>query len=108
MLHEAELPQYQGIRASGVQWGAQLNGSARELLSAAETSYDANDGGSLSEARQFLRDLLSAGPVAAKMVRAEADGAGQSWASIRRAKTALGVEVRKSGMEGPWVWAMPA
>jgi hypothetical protein len=26
--------------------------------------------------------------------------------STRRAKTALGVEVRKSGMEGPWVWAM--
>jgi putative DNA primase/helicase len=108
VLHEAELPQHPGIRASGVQWGAVLKGSARELLSAAEASFDEDDGGALSEAKQFLRDILSSGPVAAKMIKAEADGAGQSWASIRRAKTALGVEVNKSGMEGPWVWTMPA
>jgi putative DNA primase/helicase len=106
VLHEADLPQHPGIRASGVKWGAQLNGSARELLSAAETSYEDSDGGSLSEAKQFLRDLLSEGPVATKMIKAEADGAGHSWMSIRHAKTALGVDVRKSGMEGPWVWAL--
>jgi len=40
------------------------------------------------------------------MIKAEADGAGHSWASIRRAKTALGVEVSKSSMEGPWIWAL--
>ena len=108
VLHEAELPQHPGIRASGVQWGAVLKGSARELLSAAEASFNEDDSGALSEAKQFLRDILSGGPVAAKVIKAEADGAGQSWASIRRAKTALGVEVNKSGMEGPWVWAMPA
>jgi hypothetical protein len=108
VLHEADLPQHPGIRASGVQWGATLKGSARELLSAAEASFDENDGGALSEAKQFLRDVLSDGPMASKTIKTEAGEAGYSWMSIRRAKTELGIKAVKSGMEGSWTWALPA
>ena len=41
------------------------------------------------EARDWLLDLLAAGPKGAKDVRAAAAEAGHSWAILRRAKSAL-------------------
>jgi len=100
-----------GIFTSRVIWGNKLDGNARELISKAEAIIDDyKDGGSIDDACDFLRSLLVDAPMPAKMVRSEADGAGYSWATIRRAKERLGVEAERHGgiaEGGKWLWALP-
>jgi putative DNA primase/helicase len=60
-----------------------------------------------SEAVQFLKDVLKAGPIAAKDVKKEACDAGISQKSLRSARQALGIKPQKSSMEGGWVWTLP-
>ena len=106
-LHQAELKTHPGIFASSVLWGEAVEGAARELLATADATGDDGEGGTLSDAKRFLADLLTDGPLPTKTVKADADGAGYSWATIRRAQKALGIEPAKAGMKGGWVWAMP-
>lgn len=42
-----------------------------------------------------------------KQLRADADGNGLSWATVRRAQKVLGVRARKEEMAGPWLWVLP-
>jgi hypothetical protein len=80
------------------------------------SEYDANglaaDGGTphektqLEEAREFLRDELSDGPMWAKQVFRDARDAGVQEITLRRAKTALRVRSEKIGVEG-WQWSLP-
>jgi putative DNA primase/helicase len=106
-LQQDELKTHPGIFASSVVWGAAVEGAARELLATADATGDDGDGGTLADAKQFLFDLLSDGPIPVRAIRADADGAGYSWATIRRAQKALGVEAVKEGMKAGWVWRMP-
>lgn len=103
-LHQDELQAYQGIFTSCVVWGKAVEGTARELLSSADDAGD--DGGTLADAKRFLADLLADGPLPTKTIRADADGAGYSWATIRRAQKELGVEAVKAGMRGGWEWRL--
>lgn len=105
-LLQTELQAYPGIFASYVAWGEPIEGTARELLASAEERTD-SDGGTLEDAKRFLAGLLEDGPQPTKAIRADADGAGHSWATIRRAQKALGIEALKEGMKGGWVWALP-
>ncbi|KWB17817.1 AAA family ATPase [Burkholderia cepacia] len=96
-----------GIPASRTLWGSVIEGSAREILG--EMEYRENDdGGERADAEHFLRDMLANGPLPAKRIFAEANNAGFSQITIKRAKKALGVESRKEGMEGVWKWALLA
>ncbi|NGZ06024.1 MAG: hypothetical protein G8237_06670, partial [Magnetococcales bacterium] len=52
-------------------------------------------------------DLLAEGPLSTKTVDAEANGAGYSKATIRRAKKALKIKPSKDGMTGGWVCQIP-
>jgi putative DNA primase/helicase len=104
-----------GVFASRVLWAGAIDGNARELLAQAEAAPDAGEpDGALGDAVGFLRALLSDGPVPSKQVRADADGAGHSWATIRRAAARLRVEAVKQGGhfarggKQQWVWALPA
>jgi putative DNA primase/helicase len=102
-----------GVFASRVLWAEAIEGNARELLAQAEAAPDAGDpDGAIGDAAAFLRSLLRDGPVPSKQVRADADGAGHSWATIRRAAARLGVEAVKEGGhfggKQRWVWALPA
>ena len=106
-LHQAELKTHPGIFASSVVWGAALEGAARELLATADATGDDGEGGTLADAKRFLADLLADGPLPTKTIKADADGAGYSWATIRRAQKALGIEPAKEGMKAGWVWRMP-
>lgn len=94
-------PQVEGQR---VRWLEALEGSARDLLAEAEAdpanAEDAND------AATFLRSLLADGPVGAKTIKADADGAGYSWDQVKRASLRIGVEKRKEGLKGGWVWSL--
>jgi putative DNA primase/helicase len=59
------------------------------------------------DAKAFLQNLLCDGPVSSKQVRADTEGAGYSWVTIRRAQKALGIEPAKDGMKGSWAWKLP-
>jgi putative DNA primase/helicase len=106
-LHQAELKTHPGIFASSVLWGEAVEGAARELLATADATGDDGEGGTLADVKRFLADLLADGPLPTKTIKADAGGAGYSWATIRRAQKALGIEPVKEGMKAGWVWRMP-
>jgi putative DNA primase/helicase len=96
-----------GIVASAVAWETSpIDISADAALQAA----DAQSSGNVSagtEAEEFLRDILSAGPVPQKEIKDAAEGHGLAWSTIKRAKARLGIQARKDGMEGGWSWSLP-
>ncbi len=65
--------------------------------------------GARREAEDFLTEILTAGPVLASEVKQEARAAGISESTLRRAKLALGVKVRREGFGpgGSWHWFLP-
>ena len=52
----------------------------------------------------FLAGLLSGGPLPVQAIKKEANDAGHSWMTIRRASAKLGIESQKDGMHGGWYW----
>jgi putative DNA primase/helicase len=73
---------------------------------------DGESTGALSEATDFLRQVLADGPVPAKQVAAEAREAGINERTLRRAKDTLGVHVERAYVEGRrgvagWNWLLP-
>ena len=105
-LQQGELKAHPGIFASSVLWGDAVEGAARELLAMADATGEDGEGGTLADAKRFLSDLLADGPMTTKAIKVDADGAGYSWATIRRAQKALGIEASKAGMKGGWEWAL--
>lgn len=107
-LHEAELTAHEGVIAAYVSWQGAIQGSARELLGAAEDEGQAGeDGRERDDAKSFLLSLLSDGPIAVTRIKVDATGAGYSWRTIERAKRDAGIEARKLGLKEGWVWALP-
>ena len=93
------------IETSCVSWEADpVTTTADEAM---RPQGDPEERNALEEAKEFLTNLLADGPVSTRQVKADADGAGHSWASIRRAQTALKIEATKEGMKGPWLWKLP-
>ena len=93
------------IVASYVHWdAAPVTISADEALGATEERGRS----SRETAETFLRERLAGGPVPQREVKADAEGAGLAWATVRRAKDRLGIKPEKSGMEGGWIWRLPA
>lgn len=63
----------------------------------------------LDRATELLRVMLGKGPVASGELRDEADEAGISWETMKRAKDALKIVVSKRREKGgKWYWALPA
>ncbi|GAB3367410.1 MULTISPECIES: AAA family ATPase [Giesbergeria] len=93
-----------GIQASRIAWGKAVEGSARELLTDPE-DQTANEAMNVAG---FLRGLLSDGPLSAKAIYKDADGAGYSRDQIKRASLKLGIEKTKEGMGGGWLWRLPS
>jgi hypothetical protein len=58
-------------------------------------------------AAEWLRDALADGPRSAKALRGMAADAGFTWATLRRAKDALGIKPTKTRFDGGWEWALP-
>jgi putative DNA primase/helicase len=108
-LPRAELSKYPGVLASYALWDNSIEGTARELLAAADDTGADGDGETLSDAKQFLLDLLSDGPLTSKAIKADSDGAGYAWRTIQRAQKALRIEAVKEGFGrgGAWVWKLP-
>jgi putative DNA primase/helicase len=106
-LEQVAVPDYPNIYASRLLWREALEGTARALLADVETDEGDEARTALADAKGFLEGLLADGPVPSKTARADAEQAGHALATIRRAMTVLGVEARKVGMQGGWVWELP-
>lgn len=80
--------------------------TARNALQGVETE----DRTARAEAEEWLAEVLALGPVPAAKIKADAIQAGIAQATVRRAKSALGVKSRRwgrPGAEGGWCWALP-
>jgi hypothetical protein len=83
--------------------------TANEALAAA--NGDARDRTATEEAADFLREILADGPLPQRDVERQADAAGLSWATVKRAKKAVGVRTERRGVEGErgagrWYWSI--
>jgi len=85
-------------------WGGTSAHNANALLAMSSTDEEQT---AVGEAKDFLRTVLTDGPVSSKRVASEAREAGISDATLRRAKAALRVESSKQGMGGGWTWSLP-
>jgi putative DNA primase/helicase len=94
------------VEGQRVRWLEALQGTARELLADAEADPENGDGTTAAGVDGFLHGLLADGPIPAKAIKADADGAGYAWRTVQLSATRLGVERRKEGMKGGWVWAL--
>ena len=96
-----------GIQTTRVLWGDALEGSARELLGQADTQGGQDDeGDSPADVERFIRACLADGPVSARQMQADANGAGHSWGRVKRAASRIGVERKKEGFKAGWVWSL--
>jgi hypothetical protein len=94
----------EAVAAPYVAWDDQhVTITANEALAADATP----ERGSFAEAKEFLEELLADGPVPSTEVKADADAAGLSWSTIKRAKAKLKIEAKKSGLKAGWLWSLP-
>lgn len=100
-----------GIETTRVYWGGTVEGTARELLGEADGTNDDDSKSELADAADFLRSLLIDGPVSVKVIKAESNDAGYSWATIRRAQSVVGADSFREGEPGKrgggaWYWRL--
>ena len=99
------------VVASRVCWESEpVSITANQALAAEAAGEDQRS--AIEAAEEFLRQTLEGGPVPQKELKADAEGAGLSWATVRRAKDRLGVIVTReteggfgSGA-GRWLWRL--
>lgn len=92
------------VETSRIVWGTEaVTVTADEAVASASNPEEHSD---MQDAKTFLRDLLSDGPVPSKQIRADAEDAGYSWRTIQRAQKVLGIDAVKDGMRGGWVWKL--
>ena len=87
-----------------IEWTGATDHDANSLASDASTPHEKSV---LDEAKEFLAEELSDGPMWAKQVYKDARDAGISDASLRRAKAVLKVRSEKIGADG-WQWSLPS
>jgi putative DNA primase/helicase len=97
------------IVASRIKWEAI---TANEAL-AADSASCRDKPVAREEAKDFLKTLLAKGLRRTNAIKADAEDAGLSWATIRRAKDRLGIKARREaitgegiGSDGQWVWTL--
>ncbi len=97
-----------GIAATHAVWDGIIEGTAREILGEVETDEN-GDGDARDELKQMLTDTLSdaGGSMPAKALQVEVRDAGHSWDTAKRVKKELGIESKKLGLGGAWVWSLP-
>jgi putative DNA primase/helicase len=106
-LEQSELKGHPGLIASYVTWGSAIEGTARDLLGAADVNDD-EEKTDRDDAVDFLVSLLTDGPLSVKAIKTEAVGAGYAWRTIERAKKQAGIKAQKDGTRGSWAWAIGA
>jgi hypothetical protein len=106
-LEQRALEDFTGMFASVATFGLAVEGNTRAILSDAETEPGDGDGGALAEAKAWLLDSLLDGPKPPREIFKAASIEGHSKITLKRAKKALGVVSRKSGLKDGWEWFCP-
>jgi hypothetical protein len=87
----ARLHEQPDIEATRIVWEHALEGTARELLNAAEG--ETAKVSKFDEAKQFLADVLASAMRPATEIETLARAAKVSWASVRRASDEMGIRL---------------
>ena len=97
-----------GITATHAVWDGRIEGTARDILGEVEVDDEGEDD-TRADLERMLRDTLmeAGGMMSAKALQGEVRDAGYSWDAAKRVKKALGIEAKKSGMGGAWLWCLP-
>lgn len=108
-LEQSAVQGYAGLSASRVLWGAELEGTAKQLLATAET--DAETDGQWGNAVDWLRDLLteeSNGLRRSEIIKIGKEN-GFSPSAIARAKVHLGLIAKTAGFskDKASIWCLP-
>jgi hypothetical protein len=80
-----------------IEWLGECALNAEQALSASQPEQDATKSSKLEEAVEWLRATLAKGPCLGRGVEKWARAAGISDATLRRARTQLGVRIRRTG-----------
>lgn len=96
------LAHYPGVTGSSAVWGDELTGTAREILGQAEGDVESDAPGCLEACKEWLTDYLRNGGVLVEEVTKAAMKASHSPATLKRAKSALGVKSKR--FHDRWVW----
>jgi hypothetical protein len=99
------------IVASAIAWeNEKVTRTADEILAAAY--HDCEQQSVLDEATDWLKELLADAPVDTNQVHAQAKAAGLTWATVKRAKSRLGIKPQRRSQggdgKGKWIWALPS
>ena len=92
------------LATSRIVWESEpVTMTADEAIQAEAPSKGAS---AVDEAADWLREVLSAGPVGADEVISMAKQEQISERTLRRARELLGIKPAKDGMEGGWIWSL--
>jgi AAA domain len=104
-FHIAQRSISKGLVASHIVWDSgPVTMTADQALAAASSGIA---GQALSEALDFLRDELAAGPRASEEIKTSAARARIAWRTVCRAKEKLGIKSHKAGLKEGWHWNLP-
>ncbi|BAQ15607.1 AAA family ATPase [Methyloceanibacter caenitepidi] len=92
------------IVAPCVVWDDEMTDmTADEALQAPDAERGARR--AQDEAKEFLQEILSQGPIPQKAIRKASEELGLAWRTVQRAKKSMGIEARRSN--DVWYWHMP-
>jgi putative DNA primase/helicase len=97
----ATLIENPAIEATRIVWESELEGTAKELLNAAEGDQTGKVP-KLGTAKQFLADILASARLPATEIETLARAANVSWASVRRASDEMGIRKFREGNKSWW------
>ena len=110
-LEQSAVQGYAGLSASRVLWGAELEGTAKQLLATAEAEADPEGQSQNKSATDWLRDLLleeSCGLRVGEIIKL-AKSNGFSESTIYRVKGRLGLTAKTTGFgkDKVSIWSLP-
>lgn len=88
-----------------IAWGGVVNHTADDLLAIPKQNEGAP---ALNEAKEFLLEVLTDGPMEGSEIEGQAKKAGISKKTLWRAKKSLGVKSKKIAFDSPWFWRLPS
>lgn len=100
-LQQGPMPGDDRIIASIAVFGEAIEGTARDMLAAAEAE-SSEDKGAFGEAEDFLKEQLAEGPALTTDLQAAAKAHAIAWRTVERAKKAIGVEAFQHDRKWSW------